>query len=215
MLTRGQCLDYLARIGMPAHIRRHSRLVSRVALRLGELLNCNGCRLDLKMIEAGALLHDVGKMQSLTMGGDHALIGAEMLDGVAPSGVARIVREHIMLEPFQLEGPITESLLVNYSDKRVKHEEIVSVESRYHDLIARYAKTPLHRERLLEKLELYQALEQKIFSHLSIDPVGPEIMGIRLANKEGEGAGNDETQAQSGVAGGREIGRTGSVPQKR
>lgn len=207
MLTRAECLEFYKKIDMPPHIRRHCMLVAEVSLFLGRLLNCNGSRLDLNMIEIGALLHDVGKERSLVTGEDHAVLGAEMLTGIAPPGATRIVREHIWLEPSHIEGPITESLLVNYSDKRVKHEEVVSVEARYHDLIARYAKTPVHRRRLLEKLNLYLELEKKIFLHLNIEPKGREIMGIKLTLTEGAGSENNgNKEAHCGIAGGGEIG---------
>ncbi len=191
MHSRKQCLEYLNKIDMPRHIRRHSMLVAKVALFLGELLNRNGSNLDLGLIQTGALLHDVGKEPTLATGQDHAEVGAEMLAGMVSPSVARIVREHILLDSTQIVGPITESILVNYSDKRVMHEQVVSVQARYHDLIARYAKTPLHRERLLEKLKLYLALEEKIFSPLAIEPQGPEIMGLKLNNSEGAGPEHD------------------------
>ena len=207
MLTYTECLEFLEKIKMPPHIRRHSILVAKVSLLLGGLLNRNGAKLDLSVIETGALLHDVGKEKSLATGEDHAVLGAKMLDGLVSPEAARVVREHIFLEPSHIEAPLTESILVNYSDKRVKHEEIVSVEARYLDLITRYAKTVFHRELLLEKLKLYRELEKKIFSHLNIEPQGPEIMGIKLEAREGAGSRHyGKEQAHIGVAGGREIG---------
>ncbi len=179
MLSRTECLDFLEQIQMAAHIRRHSALVAEVALLLGGLLNRNGSRLDMRLIQAGALLHDVGKERSLLTGEDHAALGAQMLDGMVHPKAAQIVREHIFLEHSSLEAPITESVLVNYSDKRVMHDQIVTLETRYHDLISRYSKTPRHRDLMLEKLELYLELEKKIFSHLAISPQGAEIMGLK------------------------------------
>ncbi|MFZ2447050.1 MAG: HD domain-containing protein [Syntrophobacteraceae bacterium] len=206
MLSRTECLEYLEKINMPCHIRRHSLLVAEVALLLGGLLNRNGSSLDMRLIETGALLHDVGKERTLGTGEDHAAVGAEMLAGIVHPAAARIVREHILLEPSHLEGPLTESILVNYSDKRVMHEQVVSVQTRYYDLIARYAKTPRHRARLLEKLDLYLALEEKIFSHLSVGPQGAEIMGLKLNHTKGAGPEDDGNQeAHCGIAGGREI----------
>jgi len=180
-------------------------MVTEVALFLGKRLNGNGSKLDLKLVEAAALLHDVGKQQSLERGGDHALLGAQMLEGIAPPAVAAIVSEHVWLEPSQIAAPLTESVLVNYSDKRVKHEQVVSVEDRYHDLIARYAKSLTHRQRLLEKLTLYLELEKQIFSHLNIAPLDVEIMGLTIDDLRGAGSdGNQETDCSA--AGGRQIG---------
>jgi putative nucleotidyltransferase with HDIG domain len=178
--SRTECIELQRQFNMPENIRRHSLLVAEVALRLAAGLNNNSSRLDLQLIEAGALLHDVGKMSGLRSGEDHAALGAKMLDGIVDPAVVRIVGEHISLDSSQVNGAVTESLVVNYSDKRVRHDEVVSIEERYRDLIQRYAKAPQQAQLLLEKLDLYLALERTIFSHLPIMPKGSEIMGITI-----------------------------------
>jgi putative nucleotidyltransferase with HDIG domain len=178
--SRAECLELLQRFDMPDHIRRHSLLVTEVAVFLASSLNCNGCRLDMRLIEAAALLHDIGKNLGLDTGEDHAILGARMLDGIVDQAIAGIVGDHISLDPSQVAGPITESLIVNYSDKRVRHDHVVSVLERYVDLIARYAKSPSHEQFLRNKLALYFELERTIFSHLTIEPQGTEIMGITI-----------------------------------
>ena len=178
--SRDECLELLTQHEMPLHIRRHSLMVAEVALFIAARLNCNSCRLDLRLVEAAALLHDIGKMSGLETGENHAELGARMLDGIVAAPVARIVEEHVYLDISQTAGPLTESLIVNYSDKRVKHDRVVSVRERYEDLIERYAKSPLQARRLRGKLDLYVALERTIFSHLSIAPHDPEIMGITI-----------------------------------
>ncbi len=182
--SRNECLELLQRFSTPEHIRRHSLLVAEVALFLAARLNGNGCRLDPSLIEAASLLHDIGKIHSIETGEDHAVLGATMLDGTVAPAIADIVRDHISLDRSQVAGPITESLLVNYSDKRVRHDQVVSIEERYEDLIARYAKSFSHEQFLRKRLDLYVELEQTIFSHLSIVPRGPEIMGIRLTSSK-------------------------------
>ncbi len=207
ILERAECLHFLQMIEMPENILRHSLMVAEVALFLGRQLNGNSLRLDLRLVEAAALLHDVGKQRGLKTGEDHAALGAGMLEGTVHPSIADIVREHVFLNPAQLDGPITESLLVNYSDKRVMHDRIVSVEARYRDLIARYAKSGEHARYLLDKLQLYIALEEIIFSHLNIEPMGKEITGLsidHIAGAKPEPDGNQKTHC--GFAGRREIG---------
>jgi uncharacterized protein len=184
--SRTECMELLLRYDTPLHIRRHSLLVAEVALFLADRLNRrNGSRLDLRLIEAAALLHDIGKMSGLQTGEDHAELGAKMLEGIVAPPVARIVGEHISLDSSQVAGPVTESLIVNYSDKRVKHDRIVSVEERYEDLIERYAKAPRQVQLLRQKLDLYSTLERTIFSHLPIAPQDPGIMGITIDGIKG------------------------------
>ena len=190
---------------MPHHICRHSLMVTEVALFLGRLLNANGSNLNLDLVEAAALLHDIGKQQCLEQGGDHAVLGARMLEGIAHPAIAGIVSEHIHLEWAQIAAPLTESVLVNYSDKRVKHDQVVSIEERYHDLIARYARSLTQRQRLLDKLNLYLELEKSIFRHLNIKPMGVEIMGLTIDNQKGAAPdGNEKTDCC--VACGRQVG---------
>jgi len=183
--SRTQCMELLGQFDMPQHIRRHSLLVAEVALLLAARLNQNSSGLDLRLIEAAALLHDVGKVSSLKTGENHAVLGAQMIQGIVAPAVARIVEEHISLDSSQVAGPVTESLIVNYSDKRVRHDQVVLLEERYYDLIERYAKGPSHVQFLRHKLDLCFALERTIFSHLTIEPRGPEIMGITIDHIKG------------------------------
>jgi uncharacterized protein len=183
--SRTECMELLGQFDMPQNIRRHSVIVAEVAILLADRLNRNGSRLDLQLIEAAALLHDVGKMPSIKTREDHAILGARMLEGIVAPPVARIVKEHISLDSSQVDGPVTESLVVNYADKRVKHDQVVPIEERYQDLIERYAKGPPQVQFLLRKLDLYVALERTIFSHLMIAPQGSEIMGITIDRVKG------------------------------
>ncbi|MGO9021682.1 MAG: HDIG domain-containing metalloprotein [Syntrophobacteraceae bacterium] len=178
--SRSECMELLGQFDMPQNIRRHSLIVAEVALLLAARLNQNGSKLDLRLIEAAALLHDVGKMPSIKTRENHAVLGARMLEGIVAPAIASIVKEHISLASSQVAGPVTESLIVNYSDKRVKHDQVVLIEERYRDLIERYAKGPPQVQFLRDKLDLYVALERTIFSHLTIAPQGSEIMGITI-----------------------------------
>ncbi len=168
--TPRQCLVLMEQVNMPDHIRKHSFLVARISVYLGRLLNQNSLRLDLDLLEAGALLHDIAKARALSTGERHEDLGARMLEEWGYARLSPIVREHVVLDASVVNGPITESVLVNYADKRVKHDQIVSLEERFSDLIGRYATTKEHRSWLQEKYRLFLLLESKIFEHLSITP---------------------------------------------
>ena len=180
--TRRQCLDLIEQVGMPGHIKKHSFVVAQIALYLGRLLNQNSLRLNLDLLEAGALLHDIAKAQALLTGERHEDVGARMLEDRGFAMLSPIVKEHVVLDVSVLRGPITESLLVNYSDKRVKHDQVVSLKDRFSDLIGRYAKTREHRGWLLEKSKLYLRLESKIFEHLAITPA--DLAQLQLTSAE-------------------------------
>jgi putative nucleotidyltransferase with HDIG domain len=196
-------------VRMPRHIQFHSMLVAEIALLLGRLLNAGSGHLDLRLLEAGGLLHDIAKPQSIATGEKHEELGAEMLQGWGFTSVAPIVREHVTMDPGRALGPVTESILVNYADKRVRHAEIVSVEERFLDLIDRYARSPEQAAFLEQRMGLYFRLEERIFEHLPITPAGEELMAIQISvdcvEREG-GNGNNGEKADRCAAGRGEVG---------
>lgn len=169
---RVQCQRLLDAHQVPPHIRRHSEEVARVALLLGRELQAAGETLDLELVEAGALLHDIAKAACLTTRGDHAGEGGRVLRGAGYPAVAELVERHVELGPWDPAGPITEAELLNYSDKRVRHEEVVGLEGRFRDLVARYgAAHPEAEARIRRNWATTEGVERKIFGRL---PFGPE-----------------------------------------
>jgi uncharacterized protein len=203
--SREECLCLFDEIQMPQHIRRHSLMVARIALYLGRLLNLNSIRLNLQLLEAGSLLHDIGKPQSIFSGGRHEELGAAIVENRGYPVVAPIVKEHVSMDRKRAFGPITESIMVNYADKRVKHEQVVTLEDRFYDLMDRYAKNAEHRVLLREKLDLFLELEKRIFSHLTIRPSGTELMDLSLESAREEREYCEQKKNNSGVIGRGEI----------
>ena len=113
--NRNECFTIMEQEFMPLHIRRHSQMVAGVALYLCHHLNNLGTRLNPELIESAGLLHDIAKMRCLETGGNHAKVGAEFLLKNGYPLLAPIVAEHIYLDSAQLEGPLTESLIINYA----------------------------------------------------------------------------------------------------
>ncbi len=162
---------------MPANIRRHSLLVAEVATLLARELGAAGLALDVELVEAAALLHDLGKATSLATGEDHAELGAAMVIELGYPRLAPILREHTLLDAERLALGLNESLLVNYADKRVRHDELVSLTERLEDLADRYARTSDQRALLRRFLELYLRLEVEVFARL---PFSPAELGARM-----------------------------------
>ncbi|MGQ9750240.1 HD domain-containing protein [Desulfosoma sp.] len=165
-----ECLRILESVNLPAHIVAHSLQVARCAVTLARHLNNNSHRLHEDLVCAGSLLHDIAKDLSLKTGKNHAHLGAAILEQMGLSLVAPIVRDHIFLNESMLEAPFSESVVVNYADKRVKHEAIVLLDERFEDLLVRYGTTPEKKAHLQRRWKIYQALEQKLFAHTSIKP---------------------------------------------
>lgn len=168
--NRAECLELMERHAMPLHIRRHSEAVARVALELARGLIAGGASLDLALVESAALLHDLGKARGLELHADHAKLGAEMLEALGHGELAPIVRAHASLASFDPGEPVTPALLVNYADKRVMHDAIVSLAVRFEDLAARYARDDAGRAFLERLHRRYQRLEAAIFEGLEFGP---------------------------------------------
>jgi uncharacterized protein len=165
-----QCLSLMVNHQMPAHIQEHSRKVARIAVGLGRCLNHQGIGLNVELLEAGGLLHDIAKAHCLRTGENHALVGGRMVRQMGYPRVARIVEDHVNIAASDLQLPVNESVLVNYADKRVKHTEVVSLQERFGDLVERYGVTIQRRARLTQYLSLFARLEDVIFSDLRIQP---------------------------------------------
>jgi putative nucleotidyltransferase with HDIG domain len=170
------CRRLLDRHRVPDHIRRHSSQVARVARRLAEALRLRGEPIDPDRVEAAALLHDIAKAECLDSFRDHAREGGDLLRSLGFPELGALVEKHVDLGAWDPEGPVTEAELLNYSDKRVRHEEVVSLDERFDDLMERYGKKSEGAEaRIRENWRIVVALERKIFGRLPFGPDDPRL----------------------------------------
>jgi hypothetical protein len=148
--TREECFRYWEEFNLPVHIREHSRLVSFVAEEICRLAK-DDIPVPANAVIASALLHDLGKFYCIEHGGFHNQLGASLvMDLTGNPAIAQGVMHHIYwpgdidIENFFLP------LVIIYSDKRVKHDQIVSLETRFEDLFSRYGITE-HMNGLMQK----------------------------------------------------------------
>ena len=81
-------------MGTPSHVIEHCINVTRIALRIGSQLKFRGHDVDMRLVEAGALLHDIGR--SRTHDVDHAIVGAEIAREMGmPGELVNIIEVHI------------------------------------------------------------------------------------------------------------------------
>ena len=168
--TTVECFKLLQQYSVPVHIVQHSRVVHGVALYLCQELNLHGESLDRSSVEAGALLHDIAKMESLNKGENHSRAGALLLSRLGYGGIAEIVRQHVVLDGQTPPELITEAAVVHYADKRVRHTTIVSLAERFQDLRERYGKNPAGLSFLADLESRSFLLEKRLFRWLSIRP---------------------------------------------
>ena len=170
---------------MLPNILEHSFRVMEVAGFLGEALAEAGFDLFLPLVTTGALLHDLGKTQCLGTCNNHAELGASILDSLGYPHVAQVVREHVYLYGNIMDPrPLREAEVVNYADKRVLHETVVTLEERFADLKVRYGRTPEALARIQATEVRSRALEERLFAPLPLTPLDL----LRVNGKRGNGA---------------------------
>jgi len=169
--TVEQCYEMMETYGMLENIKAHSIMVEKVASLLGMELKKAGRDVSLSKIAAGALLHDIAKTQSLSNREDHAAKGSEICIANHFEEIADIVREHVIMRSFDSDGEVTEKEVIYYSDKRINHDKLVSLDERMRQLFIRYAQGNKRMENLIEEnFILCKKVEKKLFSLLSFTP---------------------------------------------
>lgn len=165
-----ECLRLYAAMEMPDHIQDHSRLVCRVALLLTDGLISAGVPLNRDLVRASAMLHDITKPRSFSTGENHAKTGGEYLEAMGCPEVGSIIRQHVVLDHYFAADCPDEAEVVNYADKRVLHDRVVSLDDRMEYILQRYAKTP-ERQQLLQQIWVKtRTLEQRLFAYLAFTP---------------------------------------------
>ena len=155
---------------MMDHIVVHSMQVCRVATVLAENLIPAGIQLNSDLIRAAALLHDITKTRSFQTQENHAETGGEYLTERGYPEVGSLVRQHVRLDEYPLTVSLAEAVIINYADKRVLHENVVSLDKRLEYILEKYAKLPEHRQRIYGLWEKTKEIEDEIFGAISISP---------------------------------------------
>lgn len=166
-----ECISLMHAYGMLDNIKAHSLKVEQVARVLALGIKKAGIGISLEKVTAGALMHDIGKTICLGSNENHAEKGMEICIENNFDEIADIVEEHIRLKDYNPDREISEKEIIYYADKRVNHDEVVSLEKRLDYLLDRYAKDDDYlRDKIKENFVLCQKVEKKIFSILSFAP---------------------------------------------
>jgi uncharacterized protein len=171
MPTYDQCINMLYDMSVPDNVIKHSIVVQKVALFLTRALSNCGVFLDENLAQSAALLHDITKVSRIDSGERHDISGAALLEKLGYPEIAYIIAQHISLSSFELFGPISEAEIVFYSDKRVMHEQIVSIDERYRHSIEKYMNANNGLANVESRIHMIKQLENKIFCIISIDPL--------------------------------------------
>ena len=159
-------MDEFAMLG---NIRDHSITVARVAdALLSGLTSDKQARPARDVVIAGALLHDIAKTKCLQDNCDHSLVGSSICRDLGYTEVAEIVLEHVILRNYPIElharGIFLAKELVYYADKRVLHDQVVSLDTRLEYILERYGLSdPKRQDMIRHNFRRCQDLENAIF----------------------------------------------------
>ncbi|MFH1239687.1 MAG: HDIG domain-containing metalloprotein [Candidatus Diapherotrites archaeon] len=165
------CLALLEKHGVPQNIMDHSLKVNEVAMYLSRKLQESGTHVNLGLVNDASLLHDIDKHRTLNDNSNHGTISEQILleEGISAE-IAACVRKH-HLNTILNEKPFDtiEEKIVYYSDKRVMHDKIVSLDERFQYLKKRYGNI---NEKVLQTIiqaePKVKELEDEIFKNLKI-----------------------------------------------
>ena len=155
---------------MLENIVAHSIQVCRVGMCLVDHLKLQGSQLNGQLVQAAALLHDITKTRSFETEENHALTGGQVLTDFGYPQVGDLVRQHVRLDNYSERQNLSEAVIVNYADKRVLHDRIVSLDERMGYIQERYGTRPQHKHRIQLLWEKTTVLEKQMFKYLPFSP---------------------------------------------
>ena len=168
--SKKACYHLIYEMEMMDHIVSHSILVCQVATLLVEHLYLQNIYLNREVIQASALLHDITKTRSFKTKENHAQTGEQLLHDLNYPEIGDIIGQHVVLDVYRFSEPTNEAEIVNYADKRVLHDRVVSLKDRMTYVLKKYGKKSVHHKRIFKLWEDSEQLEKKIFTALSFSP---------------------------------------------
>jgi uncharacterized protein len=130
--SREQALQLLRENQCSMKVINHCKAVAELALETAKRLEERGFKIDFELVEAGALLHDIGRSKTHTV--HHAVVGAEIAKSEGlPDSVVSIIKRHVgggitSIEaaelgwPKDVYFPVTlEEKVISYADKLIEN----------------------------------------------------------------------------------------------
>jgi uncharacterized protein len=137
--SREQALQLLFENGCSTKVINHCKAVTKLALETANILKGKGLKINSELVEAGALLHDIGRSKTHTV--NHAVVGAEIAEAAGlPDSVVSIIKRHVGggITPREAEKlgwpkdvyvPLTlEEKIVSYADKLIENSKRAPIE---------------------------------------------------------------------------------------
>jgi putative nucleotidyltransferase with HDIG domain len=177
-------------LGVTGELLQHSRTVAAVATDIAAKLRQTGNGLDLKLVRAGALLHDVAKGEK-----DHARRGAQYLQRLGFDRVAQIVARHVDLLPDAKdlvpvpEFALDEAAVVFMADKHISGRAPISLGARFDRSLKRFGTLPAARANIERRRQTARIVRDRIEGELGVR-LGDLVAAV-IAGGDAVGAGGE------------------------
>ena len=160
ILTKKECIQILKDVNLPENIIEHLQAVCDFSMKVVDIVEARGIKVNRNLVAAAALLHDVKKLSE-----NHEIAGAEYISSLGYPEVAKVIRKHGLsnLNRQDCMPKTWEERIVFYSDKRLKGNKVVSVNERFTDIEKRYKGSHLKHE-----LEVTKQLEKELLGNKKI-----------------------------------------------
>ena len=137
--SREQAIELLRKNNCPTKTINHTIAVADLAMEIATKIEKKGIKVNLTLVEAGALLHDIGR--SKTHAVDHGVAGAQIAESEGlPEQVVKIIKRHVgggitakeaekFGWPNDVYEPVTlEEKIVSYADKLIDGSKRVPID---------------------------------------------------------------------------------------
>jgi uncharacterized protein len=171
-----RCLSLMDEFAMLDNIREHSIMVARVAdALLAGMAGGSDALPPRNLVVSGALLHDIAKTRCIKEHCDHSKLGNAICMDLGYPQIAEIILEHVILAEFPTDryqkGIFLAKEIVHYADKRVLHDQVVSLEARLDYILERYGNSnPIRHTLIRDNFRRCQELEGFLFAHNRYSP---------------------------------------------
>ncbi len=158
--SRMQALKLLHENHCPTNVINHCKAVAELAVETAKTCQKSGQKVNVELVEIGALLHDVGRSKTHSV--NHVIAGVEIAKAAGlPESVIAIIKRHVgggitaseaeaLGWPRDTYFPMTlEEKIVSYADKLIGTSERVPIEFTINRLREEKLDTAAERVRVL------------------------------------------------------------------
>jgi molybdenum cofactor cytidylyltransferase len=154
--TEAECMALLGKVSAGSAIIGHGRAVADLAMLFARKLNLAGYRLDINLLVAAGLLHDLARTET-----NHAQAGARLLREAGFGAVADLVASHMDLEPNE-EEDINLKELLYLADKLVQGECRVTLAERFQAALERHSHDPAIFKKVTDRLKTAHIIKTRL-----------------------------------------------------